>query len=193
MIDFIRVPREGGYNTRGQEVISTNQLAPRRLLSLMLLLRSIFFTFMLPGTVTVLIPFWILSSTTIQSFSIHPIRYLGVPLILIGAAGLLWCIWDFFSQGRGTLAPIDPPKHLVVRGFYRYVRNPMYVCVVTILTGEAIFFLSKSVLFEAGIFFFLAYMFVVFYEEPVLRGQFGESYDEYVRTVGRWIPRMKVS
>jgi protein-S-isoprenylcysteine O-methyltransferase Ste14 len=148
---------------------------------------------MLPGTVTVLIPFWILSSRTIQSFSIHPIRYLGVPLILIGAAGLLWCIWDFFSQGRGTLAPIDPPKHLVVRGFYRYVRNPMYVCVVTILTGEAIFFLSKSVLFEAGIFFFLAYMFVVFYEEPVLRGQFGESYDEYVRTVGRWIPRMKVS
>ena len=157
----------------------------------MLLLRSIFFTFLLPGTVTVLIPYWIVSSRAAGTTSNRPIQYLGVPLILLGAAGLLWCIWDFFSQGRGTLAPIDPPKHLVVRGLYRYVRNPMYVCVVTILTGEAIFFMSRSVLLEAGIFFSLAYLFVVLYEEPALRRQFGESYEEYVRTVGRWIPRTR--
>jgi protein-S-isoprenylcysteine O-methyltransferase Ste14 len=159
----------------------------------MLLLRSIFFTFMLPGTVTVLIPCWIISSRGTAAVSNHPLRYLGVPLILTGAVGLLWCIWDFFSAGRGTLAPIDPPKHLVVRGLYRYVRNPMYVSVVTMLIGEAIFFVSTSVLLEVGIFITLAYLFVVLYEEPVLRRQFGESYKRYQQKVGRWIPRSKAT
>jgi protein-S-isoprenylcysteine O-methyltransferase Ste14 len=159
----------------------------------MLLLRSIFFTFLLPGTVTVLIPFWLISARSPASFSEHPIRYLGAPLILAGAAGLLWCIWDFFSSGRGTLAPIDPTKHLVVRGLYGYVRNPMYVSVVIILTGEAILFMSTSTLLEAGIFITLAYLFVVFYEEPILRRKFGESYERYVQTVARWIPRSKAS
>src|SRR5438552_14895839 len=100
----------------------------------MLLLRSIFFTFLLPGTVTVLIPYWIISSRDGGNLSNHPaIRYFGVPLTAIGAAGLLWCISDFFLKGRGTLAPVDPPKDLVVRGLYSYVRNPMYVSVTTIL------------------------------------------------------------
>jgi len=159
--------------------------------SLVLLLRSIFFTFLLPGTVTILIPYWIASARGVATSLNHPIRYLGLPLMLIGAVGLLWCIWDFFSAGRGTLAPIDPPRHLVVQGLYRYVRNPMYVSVVTILMGEAILFLSTSMLLETGIFFGLAYLFVVFYEEPVLRRQFGESYEKYAQTVGRWMPRPK--
>ena len=159
----------------------------------MLLLRSVFFTFLLPGTVTVLIPYWIVSSRGVKTFSTDPVRYLGASLILIGAAGLLWCIWDFFSKGRGTLAPIDPPRHLVVHGLYRYVRNPMYLAVVTMLTGEAIFFMSASVLLEAGVFISLAYLFVVFYEEPALRRQFGESYERYLRTVGRWIPRSRAT
>jgi len=158
--------------------------------AVMLLLRSIFFTFLLPGTVTVLIPYWIISSRGFENFSNHRVvRYLGVPLIVIGGAGLLWCIWEFFSEGRGTLAPVDPPKHLVVRGLYRPVRNPMYVSVLTILIGEAILFASTSILIEAGVFFVLAYLFVVGYEEPTLRRQFGESYDRYSQTVGRWIPR----
>ena len=159
----------------------------------MLLLRSIFFTFLLPGTVTVLVPYWIISSTRAAGFGNNPLRYLGSPLILIGAAGLLWCIWDFFSAGRGTLAPIDPPRRLVVRGLYRYVRNPMYVSVMTILLGEAIFFESTAILFEAGVFIFLAHSFVVLYEEPVLQQKFGESYEGYKQTVGRWIPRSKAT
>ena len=158
----------------------------------MLLLRSIFFTFLLPGTVTVLIPYWIISSSEARTFSSHPVlRFFGVPLMAIGGAGLLWCIWEFFSAGRGTLAPVDPPKHLVVRGPYEYVRNPMYVSVVTILLGEAIFFMSKSVLVEAGVFMAMVYLFVVLYEEPALRRQFGESYERYLQTVGRWIPRSR--
>ena len=158
----------------------------------MLLLRSVFFTFLLPGTVTMLIPFWLISSRGNGVLSGHPaLRYLGLPLILIGAAGLLWCIWEFFSEGRGTLAPIDPPKYLVVRGLYRYVRNPMYVAVVTILFGEAVFFMSAPVLIEAGVFIVLANLFVMCYEEPALRRQFGESYEKYSQTVGRWIPRYR--
>ncbi len=157
----------------------------------MLLLRSIFFTFLLPGTVTVLIPYWLISSRDDQSVASNTVRYLGVPLILIGASGLLWCIWEFFAHGRGTLAPIDPPKQLVVQGLYRYVRNPMYVSVVTVLLGEAIFFRSRSILIEAGVFITSAYLFVVFYEEPALRRQFGESYERYLQTAGRWLPRFR--
>jgi protein-S-isoprenylcysteine O-methyltransferase Ste14 len=158
----------------------------------MLLLRSIFFTFLLPGTVTVLIPYWIISSRSPDILSnYHAVRYFGSAPMVIGAAGLLWCIWEFFAEGRGTLAPLDPPKHLVVRGLYRYVRNPMYVSVVTILLGEALFFSRTLLLIEAGVFFALAYLFVVLYEEPVLRQQFGESYVSYSQTVGRWIPRSR--
>ena len=157
----------------------------------MLLLRSVFFTFLLPGTVTVLIPYWIVSSRDFRPFSSNQwVRYFGIPLILIGAAGLLSCIWQFFSEGRGTLAPIDAPKELVVRGLYKYVRNPMYVLVVTILIGEAVLFSSAALVIEAGIFFSSAYLFVVFYEEPALRRQFGESYERYTNRVGRWIPRL---
>ena len=87
------------------------------------------------------------------------------------------------------MAPVDPPKELVVRGLYRYVRNPMYVSVTFILIGETILFLSPGVLIETAIFVLAVYLFVVFYEEPTLRRQFGESYERYSRTVGRWIPR----
>src|SRR5262245_22018378 len=157
----------------------------------MLLLRSIFFTLIQPGTVTILIPYWLLSWRPKPFLSNYSsLRVLGLPLIAIGSMGLLWCIWDFFSSGRGTISPIDPPKHLVVRGLYRYVRNPMYVAVVTILLGEAIFFMSWPIFIEAGIFFFLANLFILLYEEPTLRRQFGESYDQYKQTAGRWIPRL---
>ena len=157
---------------------------------MLLLLRSIFFTFLLPGTVTVLIPYWIILSSDAGISSDHSaLRYFGLPPIAIGASGLLWCIWEFFSEGRGTLAPVDPPRHLVVRGLYRYVRNPMYVAVVMILIGESILFMSTRVLVEAVVFFVSAYLFVVFCEEPILRMQFGESYEKYLHQVGRWIPR----
>lgn len=157
----------------------------------MLLLRSIFFTFLLPGTVTVLIPYWIISSSG-AGISPGPqvLPYFGFPLIAIGAAGLLWCIWEFFSEGRGTLAPVDPPTNLVVRGPYRYVRNPMYVSVLMILIGEAILCMSTGILIEVAVFMVLVYLFVVFYEEPFLRRQFGISYENYAQRVGRWLPRL---
>ena len=158
----------------------------------MLLLRSIFFTFLLPGTVTGLIPYWLIPSRGTGGLTNYQaLRYLGLPLIVVGATGLLCCIWEFFNTGKGTLAPIDPPKVLVVRGLYRYVRNPIYVAVVTTLIGEAIFFVSLPVLIEAGVFIIMAHLFVMLYEEPALRRQFGESYERYSQIVGRWIPRYR--
>ena len=156
----------------------------------MLLLRSIFFTLLMPGTVTILIPYWLASfrgQLTLQANQV--LRYVGLPPIVIGAVTLLWCIWRFYSDGRGSLAPVDPPKRLVVRGPYRYVRNPMYAGVLLILLGEAIYFLSWPILAEAGMFLAVTHLFVRYYEEPVLRRKFGESYERYLQTVGRWIPR----
>jgi len=138
------------------------------------------------------IPYWLVSSQGRHNSKPHEVlQFLGVPLITIGAVALLWSIWRFYSDGQGTLAPVDPPKILVVRGLYRYVRNPMYVGVLWILLGEAIWFLSELILFEAGLFLAVTHLFVKYYEEPVLRRQFGEPYERYMQSVGRWFPRKR--
>src|SRR5215470_17305283 len=146
----------------------------------MLALRSLFFTLLLPGSVTFLIPYLLLSSGIEPIPSrLEPFRFVGLVPILIGALILLRCIWDFAVAGRGTLAPVDPPTRLVVRGLYRYVRNPMYVGVVSALLGEAWLFASFPLLIYAACTFLVVHLFVVFYEEPSLRRRFGESYEEY--------------
>jgi protein-S-isoprenylcysteine O-methyltransferase Ste14 len=112
-----------------------------------------------------------------------------LPLVL-GVGVWIRCIHDFTVIGRGTLAPVDPPRHLVVRGLYRYVRNPMYVGVLAMLSGEAVLFRSPGVAWEMVYFFCSVHLLVVFYEEPVLKRQFNGSYEEYCRQVHRWIPTM---
>jgi protein-S-isoprenylcysteine O-methyltransferase Ste14 len=155
----------------------------------MLPLKTIIFTFLVPGSVTVLVPYWLLSSPS-ASPPMQPgvFRYFGVLPILVGAAIYLWCAWDFTFAGRGTPAPIDAPKELVVRGLYRYVRNPMYVGVTSILLGEALLFGSPRLFAFAGGMFISFFAFVMLYEEPTLRQKFGESYRQYCRSVPRWIP-----
>jgi len=125
---------------------------------------------------------------------------LGDPRQLLGsvaiAAGLLLlgaCIWEFARSGRGTLSPLDPPTALVVRGLYRYVRNPMYLGVTTIILGEALLTGSVALLVYWVVWFVAVNLFVLGYEEPTLRRQFGASYEEYTRRVGRWIPRLSPS
>jgi protein-S-isoprenylcysteine O-methyltransferase Ste14 len=111
---------------------------------------------------------------------------------LIGTAIYFWCAWDFTFAGRGTPAPIDPPKELVVRGLYRYVRNPMYVGILSILLGEALLFASWRLFEYTAVVFIFFFLFVTLYEEPILRQKFGESYRRYCESVPRWIPwRMK--
>ncbi len=157
----------------------------------MLFLRSLFFTILFPGTATLLVPYWIVSREPPGlPGAWNWLHYAGLPVIALGAWVLLRCIWDFYAAGRGTLAPVDPPTKLVVRGLYRYVRNPMYVGVVLILFGEAVFFRSVTLLVYSGIFFGIVHIFVVDYEEPTLRSKFGESYENYCRSTHRWLPRL---
>jgi protein-S-isoprenylcysteine O-methyltransferase Ste14 len=111
---------------------------------------------------------------------------LAASLALLGICVLLICVWDFFEAGRGTLAPFDPPKRLVVRGLYRFTRNPMYNGVVALLLGEAWFFHSTSLLQYALVVFMIFHLMVVVYEEPALEAQFRDSYRAYRASVPRW-------
>jgi protein-S-isoprenylcysteine O-methyltransferase Ste14 len=117
-------------------------------------------------------------------------QVLGLLFVIAGAVLAVSCILAFAFIGRGTPAPFDPPRRLVVRGPYRWVRNPMYVGAGTALLGAALYYDSLPLL-AYGVGFLLAmHLFVVLYEEPVLRRAFGPEYEEYRRRVGRWWPRL---
>src|SRR5262245_64363687 len=101
--------------------------------------KTLIFTIIVPGAVIALIPYLLLSSAQSPFAHIGPFQLFGLIPIAIGVAIYFRCAWDFASTGKGTPAPIDPPKHLVARGLYRFVRNPMYVGVLIALLGEACF------------------------------------------------------
>jgi len=158
----------------------------------MVALKTLLFTILVPGTVTVFIPYLLLSSGIQQWFPVKfgVVRFLGPVPMLMGILIYLRCAWDFTFTGRGTPAPIDPPKELVVKGLYRYVRNPMYVGVLLILLGEALLFESVVVLLYALLLLSASHLFVIFYEEPTLAQMFGASYERYRQSVRRWLPRV---
>jgi protein-S-isoprenylcysteine O-methyltransferase Ste14 len=111
--------------------------------------------------------------------------------IIVGSAGALlalWCVATFVRIGKGTPAPFDPPRRLVVRGPYRFVRNPMYMGAGTALAGAAIFYGSVLLMAYDCAFLLVACLFVMFYEEPTLRRSFGPDYEAYCRRVRRWLP-----
>ncbi len=152
-------------------------------------LKTLVFTVLVPGTVTVAVPYSMLPRGALSA--VGPSRLLGLIPILAGAAGYLSCAWNFAFVGRGTPAPIDPPKTLVARGLHRFVRNPMYLAVGSIVLGEAIVFWSKALLIYGLGLCMAFHLIVVFYEEPALREKFGTSYGEYCRVVPRWFPRLR--
>jgi protein-S-isoprenylcysteine O-methyltransferase Ste14 len=119
------------------------------------------------------------------------LAYLALPLWLIGGIILLWSFWNFLVQGRGTPAPIDPPKELVAVGFYRYVRNPMYVGVLALIIGHFLWFGYWNLLIYAIVVFLAFHAFVIFYEEPTLKRNFGRAYEDYLKRVPRWIPKIR--
>ena len=120
-----------------------------------------------------------------------PLRWLGVFLIAFGAPVLLDSFARFAWQGLGTPAPIAPPQHLVITGLYRYVRNPMYVAVTSLIFGQGLLFGHGNVL-EYGLVVWLGFhIFVLAYEEPVLRDRFGDEYKEFCANVRRWWPRLR--
>jgi protein-S-isoprenylcysteine O-methyltransferase Ste14 len=117
--------------------------------------------------------------------------YLAFPLWLSGGVILLWSFWNFLKEGRGTPAPLDPPKELVAVGFYRYVRNPMYVGIFLILIGHVLWFGHLWLLAYVAIVSVIVHLFVTLYEEPTLKRKFGTTYEEYLKRVPRWIPRLR--
>ncbi len=125
---------------------------------------------------------------------LHP-RWAPIPLVLmaIGALIMLKCVWDFAWTGRGTPAPFDPPRRLVVTGLYRWVRNPMYVGMGIFLVGEALLLpqITRQMLIMVVVLWAIVTVFILVYEEPTLRRLFGSDYEEYCRHVRRWIPRIK--
>ena len=152
----------------------------------MLWLRALFFVLLMPGVIGYALPIWIGSVSGRPQVALRAAAL--VPLV-VGTGALLWCVRDFAVRGRGTLAPIDPPTELVAVGLYRWVRNPMYVGVVTTLLGHALWSGSAWLLLYAALVASAFHLFVVLYEEPALGRRFGESYRRYRDAVPRWIPR----
>ena len=152
-------------------------------------LKSFLFLIVAPGMVAGYIPLALLRRGS--QIETGVLAYLAFPLWLVGGIILLWSFWNFLVQGRGTPAPIDPPKELVAVGFYRYVRNPMYVGVLAIIIGHFLWFGYWNLLVYAVIVFLAFNTFVTYYEEPTLKRKFGKSYEDYIRKVPRWIPRIR--
>jgi protein-S-isoprenylcysteine O-methyltransferase Ste14 len=151
-----------------------------------LLLKNLLFTVLVPGTAAVYVP--LLMAHGRSPASVWAVA-LAVPAFAVGGAIYAWCVWDFATFGRGTPLPIDAPKRLVVRGLYRYTRNPMYLGVLTVILGWALLFQTGMLVgyaLLAGIGFHLV---VILYEERRLHHAFGDEYDAYCRRVGRWLPR----
>jgi protein-S-isoprenylcysteine O-methyltransferase Ste14 len=144
-----------------------------------------------PGFVAGLVPWWI-SGWRLQPslLGFRPFRFVGGILMTLGAVGLLDSFWRFAVEGLGTPAPVLPTRYLVVRGLYRYVRNPMYVAVVSAIVGQALVFGNVGLLVYGGLVWLLFHVFVLVYEEPKLRASFGTDYDLFCAGVPRWIPRL---
>jgi protein-S-isoprenylcysteine O-methyltransferase Ste14 len=148
-----------------------------------LFLRALISFLVLPGTFAGLIPAGIVSSDRWRGEGFG----VGMWPLILGATILLGCVRQFYVSGKGTLAPWDPPKHLVIGGLYRFSRNPMYVGILVWLSGWSLLAGSPWL---AGYTAFMAMAFhlrVVLYEEPRLKEQFGEEWARYSATVPRWL------
>lgn len=154
-----------------------------------LLVRNLIFTVLQPGLVAGLFPYLLLRSDY-QAFwpETWAFRQLtGAGLFAFGFVILIVCIVRFATEGRGTLSPVDPTKKLVVKGLYRFSRNPMYVGVTSMLAGEILFWPSLKLAVYAAFVFAAFNLFIYFHEEPRLRRDFGADYEEYCRRVRRWL------
>jgi len=150
------------------------------------LLGTLLFTLLVPGTVVGVVPWWI---TRWRLADALLARAGGALILVVGSPLFLSFLARFVREGHGTPAPVAPPQHLVVGGPFRWTRNPGYVGVLMLLVGQALLFASLRVLLYAGCVALAFHAFVVLYEEPVLARQFGAEYDEYRRRVPRWLPR----
>jgi protein-S-isoprenylcysteine O-methyltransferase Ste14 len=155
----------------------------------MVALKTLIFTIVAPGTVAGVVPWLLLQQSGGGAVAIPSIWLLGLLPLLLGVGLYFWCAGAFTFIGKGTPAPIDAPKFLVREGPYQWVRNPMYLAVLSVVIGEAMLFHSLLLVGYALLLWGVMHLFVVFVEEPSLRRRFGESYETYLCTVPRWFPR----
>lgn len=155
----------------------------------MVALRSLFFTILMPGTVAGVVPWLLLQSSEGAVRLVPSLWLIGLAPLLAGVVLFFWCNGLFTFVGKGTLAPIDAPVFLVRAGPYQWVRNPMYIAVLMIILSEALLFHALVLVGYALVVGTAMHLFVVFVEEPSLRRQFAESYETYLHTVPRWVPR----
>jgi len=153
--------------------------------------RSALWAALLPGLFAGYVPWRFFGLSQVRLDLGNSVHLLGILVLALGASLLISCIWEFATRGRGTLSPVDPPRVLVVRGLYRYVRNPMYLSVTLIVIGELLLTRSRALLVYWAVWFVAVNLFVIVYEEPALQRRFGVDYERYKKEVGRWIPRFK--
>jgi len=152
-----------------------------------LALRNLLFTLVVPGAVAVYVPLFVFDhGSAADGWSFAP----ALLLLALGAAIYAWCVWDFAVAGRGTPSPNDPPRALVVRGLYRHTRNPMYVGVITVVSGWAALFREPRLALYALAVLICFHLRVRLYEEPKLAELFGDDYARYRARVPRWFPRL---
>jgi protein-S-isoprenylcysteine O-methyltransferase Ste14 len=160
------------------------------------LLRHLLSVLILPVTVTVIVPLWIAANadtklTAPRSLAGATVALAGAACLLIGLSLFFASLQRFAGEGRGTLAPWDPPRNLVVSGPYRYVRNPMISGVIVILVAEALLSRSWHHAQWAALFTVVNAIYIPLLEEPLLERRFGDEYRRYVRNVPRLIPRLR--
>jgi protein-S-isoprenylcysteine O-methyltransferase Ste14 len=153
-----------------------------------LILKTLLFTLLIPGAVVLLLPYWLVGRPRTMPLLFSQ-WHSDLSALFFGFGFLLYliCSW-LFIQSHGTPAPIDPPKQLVATGPYRLGRNPMYVAVLCILVSETLYFESWILALYALMVFFGFHLWILFYEEPILKKQFGSAYLNYCRKVHRWFP-----
>ena len=149
---------------------------------------AVFFV-LAPGSTAGLVP-WLLTGWHHRD-GIRALDVVGGLLVVAGTVVVVAAFVQFVREGRGTPAPVAPTQELVIGGLYRYVRNPMYVAVASMIAGQAVVFRSVALLVWLGVFLVAVVSFVTWYEEPTLRRTYGESFDRYRRGVPGWWPRLR--
>ena len=155
----------------------------------MLILKNLLFTLLVPGFIAGCVPFYWFEKRPRWPEIWRWHHGIGVLVFTLGAVIYVNCVWLFATKGRGTPAPIDPPKRLVHGGLYRWVRNPMYLGIFAIVGSEALFFWSIHIVIYFVCLICAVHLFVALYEESALSYQFGAMYEDYKRAVPRWLPR----
>ncbi len=159
---------------------------------MIVLFRALTYATLFIGLLLVFVPDRILAPAGIERpATIGLLHILAMLVIVAGAALAIASILTFAFIGKGTPAPFDPPRKLVVAGPYRWVRNPMYIGAGLVLLGAAMFYGSIGLVLYTIAFWSMAHLFVLFYEEPVLRRKFGADYDAYSANRRRWIPKWR--